>query len=144
MNWLTDNLLFFLAAVVAALGVALLCTSWYFKAQIAKRDAAYEKLNTQYTRLETVNVTNVQNVEALTNKYNALVNKRRLELAAAASKAQELDKLKLATAAQLDENRKLRDQLAAKDIDVKNFLTTGIMPQPLACQLWPTAKECPK
>jgi len=141
MSWLKDNLLFCLAGLCALLGVTLLVTVLVYKVKLSNQQTKYTALEGSYNTLVDTNKANVANVTDVTNKYNTLVNKRRLELVAADEKAKEFEKLKTASQQALTENRALRARLAQADPDVKEYLEAGI-PHALACQLWPAAREC--
>lgn len=146
MNWLKDNILFMLCLCLIGCGVAitvLLLNKAHMETAYTKLDKDYTKLKADFSNVKDASDINAANVEAITKMYNELVAKNKIERDKAQRTAQELEDYQKATAQTLAENKKLRAQLGELDADVNQYLH-GVIPQPLACQLWPEAGACRK
>lgn len=146
MGWIKDNLIFCLAGALVLCGVTILLlmlSKAHLKTDYVSLEGKYTTLKADFSNVSDAANVNAANVKNITDLYNKLVSTRALEKAAAEKKAAEFEEYKAATGAALDENRRLRAELARRDVEVDRWLKSAL-PQPLACQLWPEAKECAK
>lgn len=132
MNWIKDNLILLMAGLIALMTVGLIVL--VLNLRVVKAEKA--TVEAEKATLVETNATNAEAARDSARRLAELAEKHRLDLQRADFLAAELDKFKDRTQDLVDENARLRRDVAAKEPAARAYLETG-MPRSLACITWP-------
>ena len=134
MNWIKDNVILFLAAVAVSLLVAAAVFFALWRISAADLRAAETKAENAVQASQD----NATKLKALQTDYNQLVERRRLDTAAALRAAERITELQRKLRDQTDHSNHLREQLRRERPDVDQYLR-----QPVPVELYERMLEGP-